>query len=163
MHYCASYPKQLLFSSLGCVVDGKWCQGPRACLGWEIPLRFLAFYWWGGNSGVHAGPCTPSPEHLSCFACVLLPKPPTIPSPAFYVAFRYEWSSWNAWGFCNMLFKSQADIFPTRRNCHVAVKYPLAFPCLFSQEPNHYTSYVFTRGFASIQRELQFKPYFQVI
>lgn len=45
----------------------------------------------------------------------------------------------------------------------MAVKYPLAFPCLFSQEPNHYTSYIFIPGFARIQRELQFKPYFQVI
>lgn len=82
MSYCASYPKQLLFSSLGCVVDGKWCQGPLACLGWEILLQFLAFYWWWGNSGVHACPCHPSSEQLPRFACVLLLKPQTfLPQP----------------------------------------------------------------------------------
>lgn len=37
------------------------------------------------------------------------------------------------------------------------------FPCIFSQEPNHCTSYIFIPVFARTQQELQFKPYLWVI
>lgn len=156
MSYCASYPKQLLFSSLGCVVDGKWWRGPAALLGWEIPWHLWVPSWWSGNSGgPHLGefgefmPCTlPS----SSFAC-LAPRASGFPSlpPALLFAVTDLPEMLKA--FAVLLFRVK-DIFPTWWNCHVAAKCPHttppSFPCSFSQKPNHYTSYIFYSWFCQI-------------
>lgn len=158
MSYCASYPKQLLFSSLGCVVDGKWWRGPAALLGWEIPWHLWVPSWWSGNSGgPHLGefgefmPCTlPS----SSFAC-LAPRASGFPSlpPALLFAVTDLPEMLKA--FAVLLFRVK-DIFPTWWNCHVAAKCPHttppspSFPCSFSQKPNHYTSYIFYSRFCQI-------------
>lgn len=167
MSYCASYPKQLLFSSLGCVVDGKWWRGPPVPLGWEIPCHLWVSSWWSGNSGgscpCEFGEFMPRTLPSSSFAC-LAPKASGFPSPPPVLLFAMTDLPEMLKDFAILLFRVKKTFFPTWWNCHVAAKCPHTppFPCFFSQEPNHDT-YIFIPRFARTQHELQLKPSLRVI
>lgn len=115
MSYCASYPKQLLFSSLGSVVDGKCWRGPPAPLGWEIPWHLWVSSWWSGNSGrsclCEFGEFMPCTLPSSSFAC-LAPKASGFPSPPPVLLFAVTDLPEMLKDFAILLFRAKKTFFP---------------------------------------------------
>jgi len=136
------------------------CMGNDACMGSEIPLQLSASFCRWGNVEVHICPCTPPFKQLPCYACHFLLKPQTFSVHFPCSFFAMTNLPHTLWDFASCSLKlSRHFSHMVKLSC--GWKMFSSHTHLFSQEPNHYTPYIFIPVFARSQHEFQFRTYLQ--